>query len=49
MPQLIPAFARLVVRGEEAIHRALRAAITALIEQRGVDLGRREIHEARLV
>ena len=37
------------VLGEDAVHRALRAEIAALVEQRRVDLGRRQIDEPRLV
>src|SRR5256886_17144054 len=46
MPELIASLPHLGVRGQEAIHRALGTEIRALVEQGGVDLPRREIHEA---
>src|SRR3989442_14742889 len=46
MPELIAPLPHLGVRGQEAIHRALGTEIRALVEQGGVDLPRREIHEA---
>src|SRR5713226_3409599 len=49
VPELIPTLAHLLVGGEHAIHRALRAEVLAGVEQRGVGLRRREIHEPRLV
>ena len=41
MPQLPPALLDLVVRLEDPVHRADRADVLALIEERGVHLGRR--------
>lgn len=38
-----------VMRREQPVHRALRAEVGALVEQRRVDLGRRQIDEARRV
>jgi hypothetical protein len=49
MPELIAPLAHLRVLGQEPVHRALRAEIRALVEQGGVDLGGRQVHEARLV
>src|ERR1700677_1590128 len=47
--QLGAAFADLVILGEDAVHRALRAEVSAFIEERGVDLGGGEVSEAGLV
>jgi hypothetical protein len=49
VPDLISPLAYFPVRGEHAIHRTLGAEVSALVEKRRLDLGRREIHEARLV
>ena len=42
-----PTRPRFRLRGEHALHRALRAVIHPLVEQRGVDLGGGQIDEAR--
>jgi hypothetical protein len=34
-------------RGQDSIHRAFRAQVLLFVEQRGDDLCRRSIHEAR--
>src|SRR5271170_7326917 len=47
--ELIASLADLLIRRENAVHRALRAEVAALVEHRRVDLRRREVHEARLV
>ena len=49
MPELVPPLPDLAVRGEDAIHRALGAEILAGVEERRVDLRRREIDEPRVV
>src|SRR2546425_8230212 len=49
MPQLISAVAHLVLGRQHAIHRPLGAQVLAFVEQRGVDLRWREIHEPRLM
>ena len=46
MPRLIAPLAHLAGRRQDAIHRARRAAVGLLLEQRGMDLGGRLIHEA---
>jgi hypothetical protein len=45
----VAALAHRLIRRRDAVHRALRAEVAALVEQRGVDLRRRQVHEARLV
>jgi hypothetical protein len=47
--KLIASLADLLIRRENAVHRALRAEVATLVEHRRVDLGGREVHEARLV
>src|SRR5437867_10344753 len=47
--ELIAPLADLLVLGEDAVHRALRAEVVPLVEKRGIDLGRRAINEARFV
>ena len=49
MPQLVPPLPHLALRGQEAIHRALGTEVVPFVEQGGVDLGRGQVHEARLV
>ena len=49
MAELIAAFADFVVLVKDAIHGADRAVVDALIEQAGVDFGRRLVGEARRV
>ena len=49
MAELVAPLAHLVVRRQDAVHRALRAEVLPLVEQRGVDLRGREVDEARLV
>jgi hypothetical protein len=49
MPELVPALPHLAVGRQEAIHRARGAEVLPFVEQRGVDFGRREIHESFLV
>src|SRR5438876_3248301 len=49
MPQLLAPLAHLLVRRQHTIHRAFGAEVLPGVEQRGVDLGRGEIHEARLM
>ena len=46
---LIATLSGLILSGQEPVHRANRAVITAFIEQRGVDRGRRYISEALAV
>src|SRR5664279_2003666 len=45
--ELIAAFADFVVLVEDAVHGADRAVVDTLIEQAGVDFGRRLVGEAR--
>jgi hypothetical protein len=47
--QLVAALADPRVLSQNAVHRAFRAEVAPLVEQRRVDLGRREIGEALLV
>ena len=47
--ELVTPLAHFLIRREDPVHRALRAEVTALVEQRRVDLGGRQVHEARLV
>ena len=49
MPELIASLAHLAVRGEHAVHRALRAEVAAFVEQRRVDLRGRKVDEAGFV
>jgi hypothetical protein len=49
MPELSAPLPHLGVRGQEAIHRPLGTEIRALVEQGGVDLARRQVHETRRV
>jgi hypothetical protein len=49
MTELVASFANLIVVVENAVHGAQRAEPLALVEQRGVYLGRRQVHEAWLV
>src|SRR5580658_1846993 len=49
VPELIAPLAHLLIRRENPVHRALRAEVTTLVEQRRVDLDGRQVHEARLV
>jgi hypothetical protein len=49
MPELGAALADFAVLGEDAVHGADRAVVDALVEQAGVDLGRRLVGEARRV
>lgn len=49
VPPLSAALPHFALGGEDAIHGALGAEVDAFIEQRGVDLGRCEVHEARLM
>jgi hypothetical protein len=46
MAKLLAARANFAVGVEDAIHRAYRAVIDALVEQGGVDFGRCQIDEA---
>ena len=39
----------LVVRGQHSVHRLLGAVIDAVVQQRGIDFGGREVHEPRRV
>src|SRR5206468_10487062 len=47
MPELRAPLPHLGVRGQDAIHRPLGTQILAFVEQGGVDLARRQVHEAR--
>jgi hypothetical protein len=49
VPQLIAPLSDLGVRGEDSVHRPLRAEVPILVEEAGVDLRRRLVGEARLV
>jgi hypothetical protein len=49
MAQLLAPLAHLLVRRQHAIHRAFGAEVLPGIEQRGIDLRRGQIHEARLM
>lgn len=49
MPQLISPLAHLLMGRERTMHRVLGTEVPAFLEQGRVDLGRREIHEPRLV
>ena len=46
---MIPPLSHLVVGGQDSIHGPLGAQVLAFVEQRGLDLRRRVIHEARLM
>ena len=48
MPELIAPLPHLRICRQEVIHHPLRAEIRPLVEQGGVDLGRREVSEARV-
>jgi len=47
--ELIAPLAHLALGREDAVHRAQRAEVALLVEQAGVDLGRSQVDEARLV
>lgn len=47
--ELVAPLADLLIRRENAVHRAFGAEVAALVEQRRVDLGGREVDEAWLV
>ena len=47
MFELIAPLSHRLIRGQDPIHRALRAQVLAFIEQRGDDLGGRAVDEAR--
>jgi hypothetical protein len=49
MDALTPALAGLAAGGQQPIHGADRTMIAALIEQRGIDRGRRHVGEALAV
>jgi hypothetical protein len=49
VPELVAPLADLLIRRENPVHRALRAEVATLVEQRRVDLDRRQVHEAWLV
>src|SRR6266852_1904016 len=49
MAELIASLPHLRVLGQEPIHRAFGTEILAGVEQRGIDLRRRVIHEAGLM
>jgi hypothetical protein len=49
MPELIAALADFAVLGQDTLHRANRADVPALVEERGEHLCRGQIAEARFV
>src|SRR3989442_680601 len=49
MPELIPPFAHFAGPSEEAVHRPFGTMVGPFVEEHGIDLPRRLIHEARLM
>jgi len=47
VPELVAPLTHLMIRRQNAVHRALRAEVALLIEQRRVDLGGHKVHRVR--